>query len=232
MVTDQIKQKNNFLLLNAGPSLNDNTSIQFKKFAKKNNCMVGAVKGAFYHTPEIVDYLWYNCSNLPVPNEKTGQFYDFSRYRPKVVTASSNYPLGIRIDSSQDFDIWYPVPFIPISEYLVFSRQFDKNLNTSIKTVAPGIIGETVLPDIVEMGINKLFVAGWNLSKSSNGEYEHCWSNSEEFKVKGYNPPDAELQAWIDASYDIYNWLDSHGVSLYLIGNKSNLDERIPRINI
>ena len=175
----------NLLLLNCGPSLKDYSKEQIASFAKKNNCKIGAVKLAYYKIPQLINFHWFNCCNLPPP--KNGQFYQYEEGRPDKVIVSSNYAKYIRIGEKQDLDTFYITPFIPENEYLVYSKEFDKNIDTPIKTVGPGIMLESVLPTIVEEGVENLYVIGWDLRKAGE-KYEHGWQSEDSLYIPGYPP--------------------------------------------
>jgi len=218
-----------FVLLNCGPSLNDYSENTIREFAKGKG--VGAVKLAYYKVPDIVDIHWFNCSNTP--KKKNGIFYDYKEGRPKSVVMSSNFPIEVRMGKKQDHDLFYEVPIISPSNYLVCTGDFDSNLRSRQKTVYPGIMGETVLPSIVELGVNNLYVFGWDLTQDLNSSknYKHSWSKNQQFELKGSFVP-WEIEASIKTSRVLYLWLKKHKVNLHLIGNKSSLWEGIPRIEL
>ena len=93
------------LLLNCGPSLNDYTPKELRKAAKGR--IVFAVKQAFLKAPDIVDHHFWNCCNLPLPDER-GVHYDYDKMGCKpLVWASSNFFLGMRWNLQQHIHFFF-----------------------------------------------------------------------------------------------------------------------------
>ena len=75
------------LLLTCGPSLNQYPVDTLLEAAKDR--VVVAVKQAYDKIPEVVDYHFWNCCNLPLPNN--GIHYNYPLIGGPTVIASSNF---------------------------------------------------------------------------------------------------------------------------------------------
>jgi hypothetical protein len=225
MDTKGLFTNTNCLLLNCGPSLNNYSESELRLLAKDKK--VAAVKLAYNVLPDLVDIHFFNCCNLPKPNK--GIFYDYKNNNiPTLVVGSSNYPRNVRLGNKQRMDVFHKVPQLKNpQDCVILKKNFDDYLldKTTNRPVGPGIMGETVLYYLIHLGFKKITAVGWDLTKT-NGKYDHFWK--ERVHIPGHIL-DWEIQAWIDASADIYNWLKSHNVELEILGN-SKLSDSIPRV--
>jgi hypothetical protein len=137
-------------------------------------------------------------------------------------------------------------------DYL-FERQVDRPWG-------PGVLLEMGLYLAVHLGVTELIVIGWDLGPPDVSIYDHFYGESNRWargrvglllrrvarrgpflalqwlrhvRGKTYNegtvePDDTRVS--IASSYGMYQWLESKGVALRLISDRSYLDPRIPRV--
>ena len=225
------------ILLNCGPSLNDFSVDKLKEISKDK--IVIAVKQAYLKVPDIVDYHFWNCCNLPVANN--GIHYDYSKSNATVI-ASSNFAYGVRWSLFQKIDYFYKIPLLHTSDDPIFvatAYNFENwtySNNPTKRPVGPGIMYETVVFALEHFGFSKVTCIGWDLShkEMSSGwnedkAYEHFYDN--EVHNPGYIMS-WEVEATCKASEPLYNWLLSKGVQLEIASDKSSLYEGIPRVKL
>jgi len=223
------------LLLNCGPSLNDYTEEQIREAAKDK--IVIAVKQAYLKVPDIVDYHFWNCCNLPLP--KNGVHYNYGEEKP-IVIASSNFPFGVRWSLQQHIDYFFKIPQLHETPILVAAahnfEHWSYENNPSKRPIGPGIMYETVVFALEYFGFSKVTCVGWDLSnkkmKSGYNEeniYEHFYEGDV------HNPGyilDWEVDATCKASEPLYKWLLSKGTELQLASDKSHLYKGIKRVKL
>ena len=223
------------LLLNCGPSLNDYTEEQLREIAKDK--IVIAVKQAYLKVPDIVDYHFWNCCNLPLP--KNGIHYDYSDDRP-IVIASSNFPFGLRWSLQQQIDYFFKIPQLhETPAFVAVAHDFEywsyDNKPTQ-RPIGPGIMYETVVFALEHFAFKNVICIGWDLSNkpmvtgfNEDKEYEHFYDNDV------HNPGyilNWEVEATCKASELLYKWLLSKGVQLQIASERSSLYEGIPRVKL
>ena len=223
------------LLLNCGPSLNDYTEKQIREAAKDK--IVIAVKQAYLKVPDIVDYHFWNCCNLPLP--KNGVHYNYGEEKPIVIT-SSNFPFGVRWSLQQHIDYFFKIPQLhETPALLVSSNNFEylsyENKPTT-RPIGPGIMYETVVFALELFGFSTVTCVGWDLSNkvitsgfNEDNIYEHFYDNDV------HNPGyilDWEVDATCKSSEPLYKWLLSKDTQLMIASNKSHLFEGIPRVKL
>ena len=225
------------ILLNCGPSLNDYSEDKLREIAKDK--IVIAVKQAYLKVPDIVDYHFWNCCNLPIP--KNGIHFNYGDDGP-IVIASSNFAYGVRWSLFQKIDYFYRIPLLHMTDVPVFvatALNFEHwtfTNNPVKRPVGPGIMYETVVFALEHFGFSKVICIGWDLSdkKLTTGYnedkiYEHFYDNDV------HNPGyimDWEVEATCKSSEVLYKWLLSKGIQLEIASDKSNLYEGIPRVKL
>jgi len=227
------------LLLNCGPSLNDYTPKELRKAAEGR--IVFAVKQSFLKAPDIVDHHFWNCCNLPLPDEK-GVHYNYDKIGHKpTVWASSNFFLGMKWNLQQHIYFFFKVTegFTRWIDTVAVNQNFDDYEFEKMpfhRACGPGIMYETVIFAAALMGFSKIIAVGWDLSQdimptgyNAGKEYPHFYDNEV------YNPGFImanEVKLTCEASQPLYNWLLSKGIRLELASDKSNLYKGIPRVKL
>ena len=220
-------------LLSCGPSLKKNSASHLKNLLSDK--LVFSVKQAYDYCPEIADFHFFNCSNLPHPRPDVHYPYDES---DPISVVSSNYDLEKRFAPQQEVDLFFKIPIRTeiANKFLVFTKEFEKYcLENSIeRPCGPGIVLETVLHMAVHLGVSKIVAAGYDLSKENpkeQSDHKHFYGETD----KLFNRADVlpwEVKAHVDATEEIYNWLLSRGVQLELASAESALFEGIPRVSL
>jgi len=223
-------------ILSCGPSLKqDYTKGELKR--KLSDRLVLGVKQAYEYLDDTVDFHFWNCANLPKPN-RFGKYYDYNKamYKP-IIVASSNYSVGQRWSLRQEFDLFFKVPLRTEidDQFLTKTYDFEKYLlsNQAQRPCAPGIMLETVIYMAVHLGCKKINVLGWDLSNATSNvdEHKHFYGETKELFNRG-DVLDWEIQANIDASGPLYEWLRAKGVELNILSSTSKLDGSIPRAKL
>tara|TARA_R100000008_G_scaffold83924_2_gene70097 strand:- start:2504 stop:4567 length:2064 start_codon:yes stop_codon:yes gene_type:complete len=222
-------------ILNCGPSLKDYDPEVIKE--KLGDKLVFAVKQAQRVAPEIVDFHFWNCANIPAP---TGfpllEHYTYPDHEP-IVVASSNYGLGERWNKYQKHDIFFKIPIRTKinDEFVCKTNKFEEFAlsNNVNRPCGPGIMYETVIFMAEHLGVDKIVAIGWDLSQTNPknpDEYDHFYKNEDVF-IKG------DILSWevaltCEASKPLYEWLQQKDIELELASDKSSLYEKIPRVKL
>ena len=220
-------------ILSCGPSLLDYTEKELRE--KLDGKLVLAVKQAYNRVPELVDFHFWNCANIPAPKGwPMVEHYQYEDNEP-IIVASSNYPLHSRWSKHQKHDLFFKIPIRTEidDQFLCKVKNFDDyDLNTRVdRPCGPGIMYETVLFMAVHLGVKKIVAIGWDLSQTNPrdpNEYKHFYKKEEMF-IKGDILP-WEVAVTCEASKELYEWLKERNIELELASNKSSLYEKIPRI--
>ena len=214
-------------ILNCGPSLKDYDPEQLRE--KLGDKLVFAVKQAYDYCPEIVDFHFFNCSNLPPV--KNGVHYDYTKSNP-ITVASSNYDLGMRWSALQETDLFFKIPIRTEidNEFLAVTKRFSDYPLEKNRPCGPGIMYETVIQTAVHLGVKKIVVLGWDLTynKVNEDNYKHFYGNSQGLVNRG-DILDWEIEATRSASKELFYWLKENEISLILISKQSSLYKGIPR---
>lgn len=222
-------------ILNCGPSLNEYKAEYLKDLLKDKP--VFAIKQAYNYFPEVTDYHFFNCSNLPVEenNKKITQHYSYEAHRP-VTIASSNYEIGARWSYIQKNDIFFKIPIRTEinNEFVTVTKKFedfliDKNLT---RPCGPGIMYETVFYMAVHLGFKEIICIGWDLRQEDANEnnYEHFYKNDKKLINKG-DVLDWEIKTTRDASKELYYWLKEKNINIK-VASSSAVYEKIERVKI
>ena len=218
-------------ILNCGPSLKHYSPDYLRE--RLNNKLVFSIKQAYNYCPEVVDFHFFNCSNLPIP--KDGLHYEYPNDGP-IAIGSSNYPLGTRWSKKQPVDLFMKVPIrTTIKSFLCEEKNFDDYLleNSPERPCGPGIMYESVIHTAVHLGVSKIVVLGWDLGGNPKTplEYEHFYEKG----APVYNPGDIlkdEIEKTRIGVKDMHKWLKDKGVELVIASNISRISLTIPRIRL
>jgi len=223
-------------ILSCGPSLKDYTPSELKEKLKDE--LVLSVKQAYDYCPEICNFHFFNCSNLPAP--KNGKHYDYGNRQDVISVASSNYPLGMRWNNKkQHNDLFFRIPIRNDErvndEFVCVTKDFEKySLEKNIlRPCGPGIMYETVFHTAVHLGVKKIVLLGWDLSRDNPKkmkDYKHFYENK-----KLVNRGDIlkwEVEMTCKASEDLYHWLKGKGIEMEIATEKSEVFEGIPRVKL
>ena len=222
-------------ILNCGPSLNEYKAEYLKELLKDKP--VFAIKQAYNYFPEVTDYHFFNCSNLPVEedNKKIIQHYSYEAYRP-VTIASSNYEIGKRWSYMQKSDIFFKIPIRTEinNEFVTVTKKFEDFLidNNLTRPCGPGIMYETVFYMAVHLGFKEIICIGWDLRQEDANEnnYEHFYKNDKKLINKG-DVLDWEIKTTRDASKELYYWLKEKNINIK-VASSSAVYEKIERVKI
>ena len=223
-------------ILNCGPSLKEYTPEYLEKTLKDK--LVFSVKQAKDYVPGLSDFHFFNCANLPAPdNPFIPEHYKYSENEP-IIVGSSNYPLHTRWHKFQKHDVFFKIPIRTEinNEFLCLTKEFDKYMisNSIERPCGPGIMYETVVYMAAHLGVKKIVALGWDLSSidpNSDKQYEHFYDPNQKFSSKGDILP-WEVSITCKASEDLYNWLKSKDIELEISSKQSSLYKEIPRVRI
>lgn len=221
-------------ILTCGPSLQDYSKQFLDDFLKDK--LVLSIKQAYTRHPEVTDFHFFNCSNLPQPSNGI-EHYSYGDDGP-IVVASSNYPDGSRWSQLQKKDLFFKIPIRTEieNEFICFTKEFDKYLLDSSITrpCGPGIMLETVIFMAVHLGVKNIFALGWDLSYNNIqrvDDYKHFFGSTKKLHNRG-DILDWEIQATREVSKDLFYWLKDRGINLNLASEQSSLYENIPRVKL
>ena len=223
-------------LLNCGPSLKSHKVADLKE--KLKDKLVFSVKQAKDYVPGVTDFHFFNCANLPMPdNTFIPEHYRYEDEDP-IVIASSNYDLGTRWYKFQKQDLFFKVPIRTEinNEFLCLTKQFENYIisNNPTRPCGPGIMYETVIYMAVHLGVKKIIALGWDLSNNNpkkEKDYKHFYDEDKKMFSKGDVLP-WEISITCKASEDLYKWLKTKDIELELCSDVSELYKEIPRVKI
>ena len=222
-------------ILNCGPSLNEYSKEYLDNLLQDK--LVFSVKQAWERHPEITDFHFFNCCNLPIAKNGFEHYSYINRNKP-ITIASSNYQEGMRWSRFQKYDLFLNVPVRTEieNEFLCFTKNFDSYLleKQIPRPCGPGIMLETVIYTAIHLGVKNIFALGWDLSYNNIKDvdnYKHFFGDTKNLFNRG-DILDWEIEANRQISKDLYYWLASKGINLYLASTQSSLYEGIPRVKL
>jgi len=233
LLKDSFKDETCYIM-SCGPSLKDVTNAELRSKLEKG--VVISVKQSIDEAPDLVDFHMFNCANLP--NAKADGHYIYDCYPKPIVIASSNYDRGMRWHMPQEVDLFFKIPIRTEvnNEFLSLTKEFERFTfeNSLTRPCGPGIMLETVIPMAVHLGCKEIVVIGWDLSAKQVSdknieEYEHFFGSTKDLVNRG-DILDWEVEANINASKELNEWLQSRGVTLKLWSSQSALDASIERV--
>ena len=211
-------------ILTCGPSLS-NYSKEFLTEKLKGKT-VFAIKQAYNHAPEIVDYHFFNANNFEV--------YEYTESKPVVITNSAESELACAHSvwtSDQEYDI-----FTFIKDDKDFNKSICKSLNfddwtldkTLLRPWGPGMMTEVVLFFAVHMGFKNIYTIGWDLEKEGETKSHHFYKNKNLIrKADAMKPNETKLN--IEMTEHLYKWLKSNGINLFIANENSHVHKAVPR---
>lgn len=213
------------VILTCGPSISKFSKEELNKITK--NRKVIAIKQALEFLPEKSDYHFFNSNNF--------QLYDYAREDTTVFAVS-----GQNIASSRKF-IWTNEQKLDIFLQVLDDKTYSNALCNSLdfdsytfdKTMGrpwgPGIMAEAVIYFVLHAGFKNVYTIGWDLEKPGSTNSNHFYPNDREV-VKPADPmkPD-EIEKNITMSLELYKWLKTKGVNLYVSSPNSYVHPEVPR---
>jgi hypothetical protein len=121
----------------------------------------------------------------------------------------ANYTRDKWLVRTQDWDKW----------------TFDK---TEERAWGPGIMLELGIYLFVHLGLTTVYVSGWDCTRSYNQVMPHFYGQHPKAQVVDQE----EIDALIEGSRGMYQWMLSRGCQLVLVSNQSELWPGIPRATI
>jgi len=227
-------------ILSCGPSINENKIEEYRE--KLDGKLVFAVKQAYDLVPDLVDFHFFNCSNVP-PMNKLGEHYTYKTLPEPIAVGASNYPIGTRWHPNQKLDIFFKIPVRTEidGKFLTETKDFDKYLieNQVERPCGPGIMFETILYTAVHLGVKEIVVVGWDIADDETNkddvsyteDHKHFYGSTKDLLNRGDMIPH-KLQKERETSKDLYYWLKEKGIHLKLASKQSSLDECIPRVRL
>ena len=250
LIPDRLNEMKNFYknetayIVTCGPSLNDIPQEELRE--KLKDKLVIANKQAYDRLGGIVDFHTLNIINYQpyaYENDKTVTIWEvFEQWHPQLIL-QNNWPCHLmlpvvgnhipnpqRMDESQagklNFEDW----------------TLDK---TIYRQFGPGMMYEVIFHLAVYLGVKKIIVVGWDIgdlsSYSGNDPneivcHDHCYSTKENkygdvIEAK-CGMTYRETQVVIDSTKPLKEWLNSKGIELELVSNKSSAHKSIKRVKL
>ncbi len=234
VLRDSYKQETLYVL-SCGPSLSEYDRHHLEEFLTDKPTL--SIKQAYNYFPDITDFHFFNCANLPSPiGQPVNRHYKYDEDRRPIIVSSSNYDLGRRWHPAQKQDIFFKIPIRTEinNEFVTVTKKFEDFLidNNLTRPCGPGIMYETVFYMAVHMGFKEIICLGWDLRQENPDEdtYDHFYGNTDELFNRG-DILDWEIQTTRDASKDLFYWLKEKGVSLK-VATSSAVYENIERVKL
>lgn len=211
-------------ILTCGPSLKDYDADFLKEKLKDKK--VFAVKQAFNHVPEIIDYHFFNSNNFEV--------YDYSKNKPFTMVSSAEDELAMIHHiwtNKQEYDV-----FTFIEDDRDFSKSICKSLNFEDYTFdkqinrpwGPGMMTELVIYAAVHMGFKNIYTIGWDLEKPGETKSNHFYENKN--LIRPADPmKQEEILLNIEMTKHLSKWLKDKGINLYVANENSYVHEEVER---
>jgi glycosyltransferase involved in cell wall biosynthesis len=223
LLKDSYKDEDCYIIT-CGPSLKE-YSPEFLKEKLKGK-LVFAIKQAYNHIPELVDFHFFNSNNF--------QLYEYGDNRPVVITNAAESELAMIHhvwSNKQKYDIF---TFIPddkdFSKSICKSLDFDKYLfdNTLERPWGPGMMTEVVVYMALHLGVKNIYTIGWDLEKPGTTTSHHFYEDRE--LVRRADPmKEEEIKLNIETTKHLNEWLLSRGVNLFVANENSYVHSSVPR---
>jgi len=211
-------------ILTCGPSLKNYTPEFLKERLRGKK--IFAIKQAYNHVPEIVDYHFFNVNNFEV--------YNYTNNRPIVFATSAENELACCHKvwtNKQDYDIF---TFIPddrdFNQALCTSLEFDKYLfdNTLLRPWGPGMMTEVVIYAAIHMGFKNIYTIGWDLEKPGSTKSSHFYENKS--LIRPADPmKQEEISLNIETTRHLHKWLKKKRINLFVANDNSYVHKSVPR---
>ena len=215
------------VILTCGPSLTEYDKDLICKFLE--NKIVICVKESIIEYKNYADYFICNTTR-----ERRYNFVDktIKLYQRKNTTGENKYDIFLNED----------LPFSK-NRQLLRIKNFEKyNFENNIKRPwGPGILYESVFYLCLYMGIKNVYTIGWDLIDINNPTViTHYFDN---YKTKDYKKSkvwsikdfkkDGHLEEMKMVNKNIpfmYNYFKNKGMNIFVVGKKSYVNSKIPRI--
>ena len=217
------------IVLTCGPSIKEIDLTYLKKICKDR--VVIAVKQSYGLVPEYVDFQVFNCNT----------FTPFRKRKNTITIACTSAPEHIiRTQAWGSYNIDFVLKNksgVPINKTLAYLGNYDdwEYENTLQRPAGPAIIHEVIINLLSLFGVSKVFFVGWDLQdpdEIKKGIYEHFYNPKKNKIIKKGPPNPNSFEVIIKNSYELYTWFQSKSIDMFIISNRSHLDQRIPRLNI
>ena len=216
------------VILTCGPSLSNYTKEELLKITEGKT--VFAIKQAIEKLPENVDYHFFNCNNF--------QVYDYKNREKTFIVGSS----GESVATTKKY-IWSDEQEIDM--FLEVQKNYDQNYSDALcntldfesytfdKTMwrpwGPGVMAEVVFYFALHAGFKNIYTIGWDLEKPGSLKSNHFYKDGREL-TKPADPMRAdEIENNIAMSLELYKWLKSKGVNLFVSSKDSYVHTDVPR---
>lgn len=219
-------------ILSCGPSIRNYDSSELNN--KLKNQLVFGVKTIYDYVPDCVDFHFFNCCNLPLPQDE--EHFKYPQDNQPIVIGSSNYDQGVRWAKDQKLDLFYKIPIrTTVDSFLAHNKKFEEYClsNTVKRPCGPGIMLETVFHMAEHIGVKEIVVLGLDMTVNpkTHRDYDHFYDRDTQL----HNPGDMldwEMNDNRIAFSHMYDWFKSKGITLKLCSDISSLNNNIPRIRI
>ena len=237
---DKYKGKNCFILA-PGPSLKNLKIEEMKKELKES--LVFCVKGTYLEYSNFCDFHFLNDCNLPSGNGYIGFKYDTGS--DPIIVASSGFDEPTareRFGSTQRWDIFCTVldPAVYPGQhrgYVLENLKFEEGTfeNTYLRPCGPSLIIETVFYMAVHLGVKNIFTVGVDGGTPPKGVVTSTDKNLH-IDTRPKNQQELDFKNWeIDITREgtgpLYDWLQQRGINLFIVGDTSIWNSKIPRIS-
>lgn len=235
------------VILACGPSLTEYDPARLTSLLEGE--VVIAIKQAYEYVPSVIDFLVLNSYNY--------QKYDFSNYRPLVVSEVGPGdppvygPSDILLPIAQHTD-----PNAQLSRRCNFSDfTFDKTL---VRPWGPGALYEIGFYLALHIGVKEIVTLGWDIGVQNSPVMPHFYEKNDPNKTRIlaraktmqditvrnrflhdngqiYNKPriiPEEVDACRDVSGKWAEWMKSLGVDLKIVSRKSIAAANIERVRL
>ena len=250
LIPDRLSEMENFYkdetayIVTCGPSLNDIPEDELKE--KLKDKLVIANKQSYNNLGKVVDFHILNIINYQPytyeSNETINIWEVFEQFHPEMILKNewpchlmlpvigNHVPNPHRMDESQagklSFDDW----------------TLDKTIN---RQFGPGMMYEIIFHLAVYLGVKKIVVVGWDIGDLSS--YSGDDPNEVIFHDHFYSKEDnkygkitearcgmsyREMQVVIDSTEFLKKWLNSKGIELELVSDKSSAHKSIKRVKL
>ena len=222
-------------ILSCGPSVKNYSPDQLRE--KLSDKLVFGIKTIYDYVPDIVDFHFFNCCNLPLLKGKNNQeHFIYPPDNQPVVIASSNYDEGTRWGSEQEISMFYKIPIrTSVDSFLAHNKRFEEYClsNTINRPCGPGIMLETVFHMAEHIGVKEIVILGLDMTTNpkTHKDYDHFYSRDTQL----HNPGDMldwEIKDNREAFSHMHDWLKEKGISLKICSDISSLSNNIPRTRI
>ena len=231
-------------IVTCGPSLNDTPQQELKD--KLKDKLVIANKQAYNSLGAVTDFHILNIINYQPYTYETNETINiwevFEQYHPQLI-----------LDNNWPCDLMLPVVgnHIPNPERMDESQagklSFDDwTLDKTIyRQFGPGMMYEIIFHLAVYLGVKKIVVVGWDIGDLSpySGKdpnevifHNHSYSTDEnkygEITEAKCGMTYREMQVVIDSTKFLREWLNSKGIELEIVSDKSSAHKSIKRTKL